>query len=80
MRHERADSSSWRIWIAGDLSDARRACREFTMRGLCVAVQQTEFIYTMGAESGDAGALAYINAAFDDKSFYREPGDGESLR
>lgn len=32
------------------------------------------------AVSGDAGALAYIDAAFEDKSFYREPGDGESLR
>ena len=41
------------IFIAGDLSDARRICREHCKEiGLCVTVTPTEFIYTGGAESG----------------------------
>ena len=52
MKHETSPSHTHRIWIAGDVTDARRACREFTLRGLCVAVQPVDYIYTMGAESG----------------------------
>lgn len=40
------------IYIAGDLAVARQICREFCMRGLCVTVEPTEFIYTGGAETG----------------------------
>jgi hypothetical protein len=41
------------IFIAGDLGDARRICREFcTERGFCVTVAEAEFIYTGGAENG----------------------------
>lgn len=40
------------IYLAGDLADARRICREFCMRGLCVTVEPIEFIYTGGAETG----------------------------
>lgn len=41
------------IYVAGDLADARRACRrECFDTGLCVTVTPTEFIYTGGAESG----------------------------
>ena len=40
------------IFIAGDIADARRICREQCMAiGLCVTVTPTEFIYTGGAES-----------------------------
>lgn len=52
MRHEVADTHTHRVWIGGDVADAIRACRKFTMTGLCVSVQQVEFVYTMGAETG----------------------------
>jgi hypothetical protein len=42
------------IFLAGDLSDIRRACRLFVMQGLCVTVEPTEFIYTGGSETGAA--------------------------
>lgn len=47
-----AKTATFRIWIGGDYDTAKAACRRFTMRGLCVAISQTDFIYTMGAESG----------------------------
>jgi hypothetical protein len=52
MKHETSPSHTHRVWIAGDAADARRACREFTLRGLCVAIQPVDYIFTMGAESG----------------------------
>ncbi len=52
MKHEESKSATYRIWIGGDACDARRACRRFTMRGLCVAVQPVDFIFTMGMEAG----------------------------
>lgn len=52
MRHETSQSATHRIWIGGDVADARRACRRFTMSGLCVAVQPADFVYTMGLEAG----------------------------
>jgi hypothetical protein len=52
MRTEACPNQTHRIWIAGDVADARRACRDFTLSGLCVSIQKTDFIYTMGAEHG----------------------------
>lgn len=40
------------IYIAGDLADAKRICREFCMRGACVTVEPIDYIYTGGQESG----------------------------
>ena len=40
------------IWMAGDYACAVQACREFTMRGLCVSVTPADFVFTMGLESG----------------------------
>lgn len=40
------------VFLAGDMADVRRACREFCMEGLCVSVERTDFIYTCGAEEG----------------------------
>lgn len=49
------------IFIAGELADAKRICREFCMAvGLCVTVTPADFIYTGGAESGvRVGLLNY---------------------
>jgi hypothetical protein len=41
-----------RIWIGGDHADATRACRSYTLQGLCVAIQPVDYVYTMGMESG----------------------------
>lgn len=41
------------IFMAGDLGEARKTCRDFCMAvGLCVTVTPTEFIYTGGSETG----------------------------
>ncbi len=40
------------IYIAGDLADINRACREFCEIGLCVTVTPTNFIYTGGSQTG----------------------------
>lgn len=41
------------IYVAGDIDDARRICRQYTMRvGFCVTVEAVEFIYTAGSETG----------------------------
>lgn len=46
------ESFGFTIFIAGDLWDARRICREYCAIGLCVTVEPIEFIYTGGAETG----------------------------
>lgn len=40
------------ICIAGDVNDARRACREFCEEGLCVTIDPTDYIYTGGNQTG----------------------------
>lgn len=40
------------IFIAGDLAQAKQACREFCRRGLCVTVEPVAYIYTGGEEAG----------------------------
>lgn len=49
------------IYIAGDLDDARRICRDYCMRtGYCVTVELCEYIYTGGSEAGvRVGAINY---------------------
>ena len=41
-----------KIYIAGDYDTARQICKQFCMRGLCVNVSQTNYIYTGGEEVG----------------------------
>lgn len=52
MRVLAVQSDTFRIWIAGDYCAAVQACREFTLCGLCVAIQPVDYVYTMGAEAG----------------------------
>jgi hypothetical protein len=41
------------IFIAGDVEQAKQACREWTLEvGACVTVEQLSFIYSGGEESG----------------------------
>jgi hypothetical protein len=58
------------IFIAGELADAKRICREFCMEGLCVTLHAAEYVYTGGAESGVVVGL--IN-------YPRFPADEETL-
>jgi hypothetical protein len=46
-------ANTFRIWIAGDYSDAVRAVREWCdSRGDCYAVAPCDYVYSGGAESG----------------------------
>jgi hypothetical protein len=50
-----------RLFIAGEVADARRAMRqECLAEGLCVTVTPTTFVYTAGAEEGvEVGFVNY---------------------
>jgi len=52
MTRTEAPTYTAAIYIAGDLTEARRVCRGYCMKGLCVTVEPVEFIYTGGAETG----------------------------
>lgn len=53
MKVTRAPSFDVRIVMAGDRADAARLCREFCFEvGFCVTLENAEYIYTGGQESG----------------------------
>ena len=53
MKEQHCETYWARIYIAGDLAEARRICRKYTWNeGLCVTVTPTDYIYTGGEESG----------------------------
>lgn len=41
-----------KIYIAGPIAEIEQVCREYVMKGACVTVTPTNYIYTMGEESG----------------------------
>ena len=41
-----------RVYMAGDYQIAKQVCREYCMVGLCVNISKSDYIYTMGEESG----------------------------
>lgn len=47
------------IFIGGDIAKIKDECRNFCLRGLCVTVTPTEYIYTGGSECG--AAIGMIN-------------------
>lgn len=48
------------IYLAGDYSVIKHACREYCLKGLCVTVERIDYIYTGGEESGvRVGLLDY---------------------
>lgn len=60
------------IYMAGDLSQAKQACREFCFAvGLCVHIEPVAFIYTGGEEDGFKVGLV---------NYPRFPSDSHSLR
>jgi len=53
LRDVRIVKTYWaEILIAGDLAKLEDSIREWCMRGACVSVTPTNFIYTGGAQSG----------------------------
>ena len=46
-------NSFWvKIYMSGDIHLAKSVCSEFCLRGLCVNLSETDYIYTMGSEIG----------------------------
>ena len=41
-----------KIYIAGDYNIARQSCREYCMKGLCINISRTNYVYAMGEEEG----------------------------
>lgn len=53
MTRATSPTITFTIFIAGDLGEAKKVCREYCMEvGLCVTVEPVSFIYTGGEESG----------------------------
>lgn len=49
-----------KIYIAGPLEIIEQICREYVMKGECVQVTNTKYIYTMGEEKGvEIGFINY---------------------
>jgi hypothetical protein len=52
-RKDTAPTTTYRIWIGGDLARAQEIVRQFCFaRGDCYAVAPVEYVYTGGQESG----------------------------
>ncbi len=52
MNKKKCDPFWANIYIAGPVPMIEQVCREFCEQGLCVTVTPTNYIYTMGEESG----------------------------
>lgn len=52
IRVKECDTYWVKIYMAGDITIAKQTCREFCMVGLCVNIYETDYIYTLGEESG----------------------------
>jgi len=53
MSDKASASTFWvKIYIAGDYNIAKQICRKYCMKGLCINISKTDYIYTMGEEKG----------------------------
>lgn len=52
MRSEVVQSVQFEIFMAGDIAQAKQACREYCRVGLCVTIEPCDYIYTGGEEAG----------------------------
>lgn len=60
MNKKRCKTFWAKIYIAGPIAQIEQVCREFVMKGSCVTVTPTNYIYTMGEESGaEIGLIHY---------------------
>lgn len=59
------------IYIGGDVAKIKDTCREYCLKGLCVTVTPTDYIYTAGSQTG--AAVGLIN-------YPRFPAEPEQVR
>lgn len=52
VKQSSVNSFSFKIHMAGELSDAIRVCRKFCMMGACVQIWPCRYVYTGGTEDG----------------------------
>lgn len=73
MTNDTCPTIRFDIFIAGDLADARRICREYCINmGFCVTVEPVDYIYTGGRESGvRVGIINYPRFPSDHDELYR---------
>lgn len=57
---KKADTYWAKIFIAGPIEQIEQTCREYALKGACVTVTPTKFIYTYGEETGvEIGLINY---------------------
>jgi len=67
------ESYSVTIYIAGPIDQIKQQCRKYCEKGLCVTVTPTDYIYTMGEESGAMiGLINYPRFPKDTADIYEE--------
>lgn len=52
MKVEECPAYYARLYIAGPLAGIEQCCREYMLKGLCVTVTPTNYIYTGGEQTG----------------------------
>ena len=66
MKEMRCSTFWANIYIAGPVPQIEQTCREWTLKGACVTVTPTNYVYTMGEESGAIiGLIHYPRFALD---------------
>jgi len=49
-----------KVYVAGDIDQIRKTCRGYCLRGLCVTITPTEFVFAGGMETGAViGLISY---------------------
>ena len=60
MEKKRCSTFWAKIYIAGPIAEIEQVCRKHVMKGSCVTVTPTNYIYTMGEEKGaEIGLIHY---------------------
>lgn len=60
MIEEKVKSYQVKIYLSGSIEIVKNVCREYCLKGLCVTVNPTLFIYTGGEEFGvEIGLINY---------------------
>jgi hypothetical protein len=47
-----APTVQFEIFMAGDIAQAKQACRDYCRVGLCVTIEPCDYVYTGGEEAG----------------------------
>lgn len=77
ITHKTAPTIRTEIFIAGDYHQAKQVCREWCMEvGACVTVEQVDYIYTGGEESGvRIGFINYPRFPSDADTIFNKAGE-----